>query len=67
MVARHPPTPETWAAVMYMLLGLCTLGVLGMYFLGAVPGRTLLWILLLIGLAAFSVTVRWLGSPGRRE
>ncbi|MGE5625819.1 MAG: hypothetical protein ACM3ZT_09760 [Bacillota bacterium] len=67
MAARHPPTPETWAAVMYLLLGLCALGVLGIYLLGALTGHALLWVLLLIGLAALSVTLRWLASPGRRE
>lgn len=62
---NHPPSPEAWAAVMGGLLGLCAAGVGVMYFLGALSGRQLFWIILLIGLAALSVLRRYLTTPRR--
>jgi|GEM_PF-3920352 len=63
----HPPSPEAWARVMYVLLGLCAVALVVFYFLGALSGRALLWVLALVGLAALSVTLRYLASPGRRD
>ena len=62
---NHPPTPETWAAVMGGLLSLCAVCVVVFYFLGALTGRQLLWVMLLIGLAGLSVLRRYLTTPGR--
>ena len=64
---QHPPSPEAWARVMYILLSLCAALVTAFYFLGAFSGRALLWVLLLIGFAALSVTLRYLASPGRQD
>ena len=61
---RHPPTPETWAKVMYGLLAVCAAGVAGLYILGGLTGRQLLWVLALIAAAAVSVTLRYLTSAG---
>lgn len=61
---RHPPTPETWARVMYALLAVCAAGTAGLYILGGLTGRQLLWVLLLVGFAAVSVTLRYLSSAG---
>jgi hypothetical protein len=64
---RHPPSPETWALVMLALLGVCAAGMGAIYFLGALTGRQFLWVLLLIGLAALSVVLRYLTSPRRPD
>lgn len=65
MASRHPPTPEAWAGTMLALLALCTGGTAAVYFLGALIGRQVLWLALLLGLAAVSVVLRYLASPGR--
>jgi hypothetical protein len=64
MAARHPPTPETWARVMFGILGVLAVITLGFYFLGAIPAGKLLWILLMIVLGALSVGLRYLSNAG---
>jgi hypothetical protein len=47
------------------LLALCAAGTVAIYFLGALTGRQLVWIILLIGFAGLSVLRRYLTTPGR--
>lgn len=53
-----------WARVMLGILAVLTLITFGFYFLGAIPGTKLLWILLMIALGAVSVALRYLGNAG---
>ena len=62
-----PPRPETWAAVMLGLLGLCALGMLAVFLAGALSLGKLLLVLLMLLLAAASVLARYLASPARRD
>ena len=64
MASRHPPTPETWALVMLGILGVLTVITFGFYFMEAIPGTKLLWILLMIALGAVSVCLRYLSNAG---
>jgi hypothetical protein len=47
------------------LLALCAAGTVAIYFLGALTGRQLVWIILLVGFAGLSVLRRYLTTPGR--
>jgi heme A synthase len=62
-----PLRPETWAAVMLGLLGLCGLGIVAVFLVGALSLGKLLLVLLLLLLAAVSVLARYLSSPARRD
>lgn len=58
---RHGPVrPETWAAVMFGLLGFCGLGAIALFFLGALSLSGLGGIFLLSLLGALSVLIRYL-------
>ena len=57
-----PVSPELWAGIMLGLLALCSAGLLGIWFLGALSGKQLLGVLALVALAAFSVVLRYLTS-----
>ena len=64
---QGPLRPETWAAVMLGVLGLCGLGILAVFLAGALSWGKLLLILLLLFLAGVSVLARYLSSPARRD
>ena len=60
---KHPPTPEAWAIAMFVVLGLCAAGLLTVYLLGALSGKQLMSLVALLGLAALSVSLRYLATP----
>jgi len=62
---KNPPSPEAWALAMFGLLGLCAAGLVAVYLLGALTGRQLLWLVMLLGVAALSVSLRYLAIPRR--
>ena len=62
-----PFSPERWAGIMLALLGMCAIATAAVFLLGGLDLRKLLWVLLLLALAAFSVLLRYLGSPPRRD
>ena len=55
-----PVRPETWAAVMFGILGVCGLGAIALFFLGALSLSGLGGIFLLLLLGAISVLIRYL-------
>jgi hypothetical protein len=55
-----PVRPETWAAVMFGLLGVCAAGAVVLFFLGALSLAGLGGIFLLLLLGALSVLLRYL-------
>jgi len=56
--------PETWAAIMLGLLGLCALAMLAVFLIGGLSLGLLGVVFGLILLAAVSVVARYLSSPG---
>ena len=58
---RHGPVrPETWAIVMFCLLGFCAVSAVTLFFLGGLSLAGLGGIFLLLLLGALSVLLRYL-------
>ncbi|HEY3858518.1 MAG TPA: hypothetical protein VGM47_02770 [Gammaproteobacteria bacterium] len=64
MTSRHPPTPETWALFMLVILGVLCVITLLLFFLGAIPLTKLWWLLGMLVLGAVSVGLRYLTNAG---
>ena len=62
-----PLSPELWTGIMLGLLALCSAGLVGIWFLGAVTLKQLLGVLGLVALAALSVCLRYLSSTPPEE